>query len=576
MISALVRFVWNVFGMIRMSTLNVILATLLILGLWLPLLQHVTQYFPEEPLYGYTPPQTSSPSDMTAWFDRRFQKWSEAYVNSNIGFRTVLVRTYNETVFRLFHSLPHMGVVNVPPGELVFYVHVMALNNTVLKKDELEKDYELRARHMYLAQKELARSGTYFLRVIAPSRGGSYPDQVPRRFLVRNSKIILREGVHYGDFLVRGGVNVLDLTKEFQKLRRKSSIRMDAPYGVHWNFYAGCLAAQEVIEKLHALSGDTLNGITCKPVVYKIAHSTDIDELVLLNLWHPSRYFSLMPYPTIKAISLPHAVKPSVLVIGDSYSDQFRVAFSRARIFKEVDFASYFSTLRQVGINDEMNAPPAVPINRTTFTLAPGGKPYRFVILESVDYQLDSYKEYGFINSILKSNLPTPNPLIIVNAWKKSGHQSPMLISGWGHQSRAGTRITSWPAVLAFQTPHRARRLRLLLWLRSLDGPVSFHVSIDGKDLPIQLISHKSGFASGMSSDAMKHDIIISVDLPCRIIKKDRFPTVTLSPETKRSNHSVLLRRLELGVLNTTSMGLPNVKTENCPKPQSRDRTGVK
>jgi len=521
------------------------MAVALIAGLSLPLAQQLTRVFKEEPLYGYTPPSPALPTDLVAaWFDRRFQQWVETTVATKTGFRAALVRTYNETAFRLFHGLPHLDVVAVEPGGLIYRHHVMSLNDSVLLGSEKRKEYERRARRALIVQNVLARLGSHLLMVIAPSKGGAYPDVVPRRFLARDAAELLGDGVQYGAVLERMGVHVIDFGREFRTLRPRLPYRLDAPYGVHWNFYAGCLAARRIVERLHDETGDILTGIDCEPALLETAHSTDIDGLAMLNLWQPDRYLVPLPYPTVRAIERPGAVRPRMLFIGDSFSDQVRQPLSLARVFSEVAFSSYFMTLRRDGPGETLGRTPEQPIDRSAFNLGRDVKPFRFVIVESVDYNI-SYQDYGFFDEVLKRALIPANPGLVVDCRKRE-QAAPVLISGWADPGEGGAQVAAWPAELAFQRPAAPGSRRLVVRATMPDGPVDLTVRVNGRALPVTLTPVAVKTASIGPVVAGEGGVELAVELPAELLADDTITTVTLAPETPAGRGAVLLMRLSI------------------------------
>jgi hypothetical protein len=518
-----------------------ILATLLIAVLWLPLLQMMIKRTPDGNLYGYTPTVAQRPSDMlSAWFDRRLQRWTEAYVGAYIGFRSAFVRTYNQTAFDLFHGLPQLEVVEVPPGELVYRHHVMSLNDTVLKRDALQQQYLRRARRVWLTQQVLANNGSRLLMMIVPSKGGSYPEKVPRRFLARDPDILMSTGIRYGDVLANAGVDVMDLTREFRKLRPLSKYPLDAAYGVHWSFYAGCVAAQQLVNHLAAVSSKSLTTVECEPVSTETSRWTDIDGLSLLNLWRPDRYLVPMPYPTVHGVPRPNNEHPRVLFVGDSFSDQIRRALSLARVFDQVAFASYFKNLQQVGIDDEMNRNPAVAIDPATFDFTPDGKPFDLIVLEAVDYNL-IYDEYGFPDAAFKRYLLRPNFGQTFDAGE-GGTMKPMLISGWAKQTATGAPVASWPVTLAFLPPTDSRVKQMTVKLNASNASTALNVSVNGKATRIE--SHSTvpvSFTNTESSPGVQ--ISLTLDLPALPPGADPI-VLDISPKNPETGATVMLTGL--------------------------------
>jgi hypothetical protein len=72
-------------------------------------------------------------------------------------------------------------------------------------------------------------------------------------------------------------------------------------------------------------------------------HMVDVDGLLLLNIWSSAGLNKKTLYPSIKKIDDKHW-KPSIVFIGDSFSDQIRFALHEADVYSTITMSGYFQT----------------------------------------------------------------------------------------------------------------------------------------------------------------------------------------------------------------------------------------
>jgi hypothetical protein len=88
-----------------------VLISALFLMLCIPMLQHVFNYFEIKPLGGYQQEVASPEFGMHNWFEGEFQAKADAYLNAHFGFRSTLVRAYNQFYFYVFNYSQTQGIV---------------------------------------------------------------------------------------------------------------------------------------------------------------------------------------------------------------------------------------------------------------------------------------------------------------------------------------------------------------------------------------------------------------------------------------------------------------------------------
>jgi hypothetical protein len=124
-----------------------------------------------------------------------------------------------------------------------------------------------------------------------------------------------------------------------QDATKKYNSSMFAKGGTHWNFLAGAITANLIIEKLNLLNSTKLNLIEFNYKLVKNPNIYDIDLLNLLNLFKKPTFFS--PELTFKPSLTPTNIK--LTFIGDSFSDQPINALVKSNIFSKILFYRYFN-----------------------------------------------------------------------------------------------------------------------------------------------------------------------------------------------------------------------------------------
>lgn len=383
---------------------GVFFSTLLIVFLITPTLQTIKKIAPESTLYGYTDPIPEKPTHYIAsFFDKSLQQWIEKKFNSRLGFRAGLIRSFNEIDFRLFRETDNsrLKLMTTRQHGLYSNLSIDSLNDDIMHKEALEKEYQAEANQLLAIQNKLTARGKYFEVVIASSKAYVYPKGLGQRLLVGGSKNIFNRAANFSAILKATGVHVIDSGPILRNLVRTQKIETHPSSGLHWNYYSACLIAQNIVE--HAQQTfPTMAGLDCGTAqrIPPPMNDVDVDGYSLLNIWSGAGLLQLTTYPTIQSIQNPLLNwHPNIVFIGDSFSDQIRFAFKKAHVYSHLVMSSYFKQ-REI---DDANGPIDIPDD---------GKPFEpklladigasdIIILEMVDYNTHK-KLYGFADYFLQ------------------------------------------------------------------------------------------------------------------------------------------------------------------------------
>jgi hypothetical protein len=389
-----------------MSRINKIIgfvfSVTLVTVLALPALRWLDLRAPDGTLYGYTdevpPPPTNA---MRAFFDRSLQRWVEKYFEVNLGFRALLIRSFNELNFRFFREAPKLRLYTTSAHGLYSKMSIENLNDEVVRRKVLEERYRIEAEKLLRVQRQLQSQGKYFEVVIGTSKPYVYPDSLGTRYLVGGSAGIFDRAANFGNILREAGVNVIDGGPLLREFATRTGVETHPASGVHWNYYAGCLVARQLFENLRTCQFAEAPMLDCGEPRVAEPQMVDVDGLLLLNIWSMGGLAKPSPYPTIAKIG-EMTWRPNIVFIGDSFSDQIRYALRQANAYSRMVMSGYF---REREIDDRVEGTTTVAdmkADESTIreALMKDIANSDVIVLQMVDYNVGRWG-YGFADYIL-------------------------------------------------------------------------------------------------------------------------------------------------------------------------------
>lgn len=354
------------------------------------------------PLYGYVDKIPERPADAAkAWFDKRWQEWTGRYVDVHFGLRAVLIRSFNELTFRTFRELPRLSMYSTPADGLYSSLSLEYLNKELLHRRELEQQYTARAIQLRAVQDMLTAKGKQFIVVIAASKPYIYPDSLGRRYLVGGNQWLYERAPRFGAALAQAGVNVIDSAPILRDFRSASQIPTHPPSGLHWNYYAGCVIAQRLMEQVRARFPAT-QPLGCGQPQYAPPREVDIDGLSLMNIWSDGGVGVPAPYPVVTPADA-NAWRPSFVFISDSFTDQILSSLWQAHAYKRFVNSGYFRarSLDDTGQGLRETHPLDLKFGATQVQVLDDIRASDVVVLQMVDYNIGDYG-YEFPEYMLK------------------------------------------------------------------------------------------------------------------------------------------------------------------------------
>ena len=300
----------------------------------LPLLQTVTHLFKEKSLRGVITVPENTNFSINNWLSASYQTKKEKYYHDSFGFRSLFVRINNQIKLSLFREVHAFGVVFGKKNYLFAEKYIKAWYGVdYIGTDSIAHRV---ARLKYIQDELSARYHKNLIIAITAGKGSYYPEFFPA------SPTYPKGPTNYETYVrlaKDSALQIIDFNSWFVENKNKSPYPLYPKYGMHWSVYGATLVADSLISCMESLRSIDMPSISYDRVKIKKAFQDDYDLGDGLNL-----LFKLprekMAYPVIKFEPEEGKIKPSVLVIADSfYWNLFKLGITKA--FSNSDFWYY-------------------------------------------------------------------------------------------------------------------------------------------------------------------------------------------------------------------------------------------
>jgi hypothetical protein len=319
------------------------IVTLWILVLAAPMTESVLKLAPERPLLGWTEKLAPMPSALAqGWFDKSLQAWASDHIATIMGFRSALVRTYNELQFRLFNEVAKVHVIRGQHHGLYVLDHLRRMNERVQDRSAHQRSFDLQAKQLRVVQEYLASKDKYFIVVLAASKPYVYFEDAPKRYVASGLDKSLVNMASFANALRAQGVNVLDSALRLRKLAQ-GGVVTHPDSGAHWTYYSACVIASDMLDMARSAQLPQAPKLDCGKPIYRAPEGSDGDVFNLMNIWTDGGVVNQTPFPVI--VPSEEAGRPlNILVIGDSFFEQMRPALTSGKVYNSLIHAGYFRT----------------------------------------------------------------------------------------------------------------------------------------------------------------------------------------------------------------------------------------
>lgn len=355
-----------------LQSIRKVLFVLMLLMLVLPYLQDVLYLVKLTPLRGALTTNEKSNFSFGKWFSGEYQEKQEQYVNENFGLRNLFIRINNQIAFSLFNKAKANGVIIGKNDYLYEEGYIKAYyGSDYIGTDSINN----RIQKLKYIQDTLQKLHKDLIIVFAAGKGSFYPEYFPNDMKSKRSITNLQK---HTELAQKYSLNYINFNSYFVKNKQTSKYPLYPKYGIHWSTYGMCIAADSIIHYIEQKRKIDMPSIYWDKIDIDEPRESDYDIADGMNLKCKLKSFK-MGYPQIKYESDSLKVKPSVLVISDSfYWGLFNFGitntFSKSQFWyynEQIYPESYNSPLntKDVNLKDEINKYDVIIIMATEVTL---------------------------------------------------------------------------------------------------------------------------------------------------------------------------------------------------------------
>ncbi len=280
--------------------------------IWIPLLQKSIGFVEENPLNGefITHEKPTLDSFITKWAEGYYQSDYEKYFNENFGFRTSVVRLFNQLDFTLYKKV-HNAEVVIGKNNVFFdprYIKTY-LGYDFIGIEEINKKTE----NIKRAKDFLEKNNKRILIVLAPNKARYYKEHIPDTFALQgenNYKIFI-------DKFQSNDIDYIDFNQWFLSQKDKHEATLISKYGIHWTEYAVKYVQDSIISYCELNYKFNLPHYSLNSYIKtNVAQQKDNDILDALNILYKPTDETYFYYN--KSV-VNNDAKKNILVIGDSF-----------------------------------------------------------------------------------------------------------------------------------------------------------------------------------------------------------------------------------------------------------------
>lgn len=300
--------------MIHKGHLSNYLFLLILFCLMLPFIQKNTHMIEEPPLQGSINKPPVPVFTIPAWFNGDYQKAKEKQVNEMFGFRSFCIRLNNQIAYTFFNKAQANGVIIGKENYLFEENYIKSYYGTDFSG---EKFIRTRMEKLKFIQDTLSKLNKKLIIVVAAGKGFYYPEYFPDRFKTNRTRTNVEA---YTEYARKYNISYIDFNQYFVSQKQKYKHLLYPKHGIHWSQYGADLAADSIIRYIEKMKGIDMPNYYWDDSETKHVKEEggDYDIAGGMNLMFrlPSE---LMAYPQINMESDAGKVKPSALVISDSF-----------------------------------------------------------------------------------------------------------------------------------------------------------------------------------------------------------------------------------------------------------------
>jgi hypothetical protein len=299
---------------------KIFLFVLLFALLWVPFIQEQAKLIAEVQLKGAFVSPVMPEFSMDSLNELKFQKQFEDYLNSNFGFRGLLVKVRNSIDYLLFNEVHFSDYIMGKNGYLFTKSYAkrtlgITYNGKVRNDSTLERINFLRM--------GLEKRGHHLICLIVPSKESVIPELLPS--LYRGDFNRPTDYVDFAKGLKKYNIPHIDYYPYFRTLKNTSPYPIVTKTGVHWSMYGASLAHDTLASFIEKTIGKEIPKYRRTGVEWSdTARGEDEDYERSLNLLFRIGQFKYA-YSKLEMIeATKDNYHPKMIFIGDSFFWQLK------------------------------------------------------------------------------------------------------------------------------------------------------------------------------------------------------------------------------------------------------------
>ena len=297
-------------------------------------------------LFGVSIKKQRPQIDGKNWLNGDLQKGINSFVSEHFAGRELLIRVYDQFLYRLFDkSYIDESIIDGKHRNL-FSGGDLAVFGHYTEPIPSEKAEALAVMMKYLS-KRLKELGSCFVFVVTPTKASVYPEDVPDRYLTKLNRGD-RGQLDY-DILVpllkRYEVPYVDGRQITIEHKESIPVRAFAKTGLHWTRAVAFFSAAALLKTIERESGrempelsESVESVDGQP------DDTDDDLFRLLNLIERPKQRYL--HPIFKIAENWKKRKETLTFVGGSFVGQIESDLEAAELFERINYYFYFKAYK--------------------------------------------------------------------------------------------------------------------------------------------------------------------------------------------------------------------------------------
>ena len=331
------------------KTILFALTALLLFASWL---QKQFNLFKFKDLKGVIVEQSMPDLSYKNYHDGSFQQQTEEHLKQHFGYRQPLIRLYNQYLWD-FYRKTHVSQEQITFGKDNWFYEPGVVSDYYQRQfrffaadsAEMAAMLSKEAHQLLHLQQVLESHGIRLIVCLVPSKDCIFPEYLPE---IQDTTYIGEPKISARFFneeeFTRLGINHLNLEQWFLQIKDTTDFMLFPKTGTHWTRYAALHAADTLIHYMEHLDSINMKNLVIGPKKLDNARDPDDDLECLLNLMRPlpkPKYY----YADCTTDSDTTAIKPKMIVIGDSFWWTIAAQIPLKEIFSEAPYWYYNSTI---------------------------------------------------------------------------------------------------------------------------------------------------------------------------------------------------------------------------------------